>query len=358
MAVNLSDADFQLINDLVKVPGVPGRESLVAEVIKQALPKTGWDIHVDPVGNLTARKPGPGKKILFLAHMDEVGLIVQRITPNGFLKIERLGGMSLHALAGCSLDLWTDRGRLDALVGVEAAHLANGKSQSFSSQDLYIDIGCSSKDEASALGVKIGDALTWKCDLSILAGRRIRGKALDDRLGCYSLIKLANELLDEDLNLDVTLGFVVQEESMILEAGPVVNQIKPDVVIGVDGTLPFDTPDVEGQQCDITLGNGPCVKLMDAIRGKTAYLPNWALSKAIMNFLEAQALSFQPEIIVGLSTAMSLVPLMNKGIKTAALSLPIRYHHSAVEVADLNDLANLIYLLKQLLINEDVKVYY
>ena len=355
MGIRLTDADFQLIKTLVATPGVPGRESLVAEVIKNSLPKTGWEIHVDPIGNLTARKPGPGKKILFLAHMDEVGLIVQRIKPDGFLKIERLGGISQHALIGSSLDLWTDHGRLDALVGSEAAHLTNGNPNACSNQDFFIDIGCSSKEEVLSLGVKIGDALTWKSDLCFLAGRRIRGKALDNRLGCFALIKLANLLANEDINMDLTLGFVVQEESMILEAAPVVNQVKPDVVIGVDGTLPFDTPDVEGQQSEINLGKGTCIKLMDAIRGKLAYLPNWELTKAIIQFMDDQALPYQPEIVTGLSTAVSLVPLMNKGIKTAALSLPIRYHHSAVEVADLNDLENLIHLMQLIVENDVVK---
>lgn len=354
MDAKLTDADFQLIKTLVSTPGVSGRESLVAEVIINALPKTGWEFHVDTIGNLTARKPGPGKKILYLAHMDEVGLIVRRITPNGYLKIERLGGISLHTLIGSSLDLWTDRGRLDALVGAQAAHLVNGNPNSCSSQDIFVDIGCASQEEVLTLGVRIGDALTWKSDFCFLAGRRIRGKALDNRLGCFSLIKLANLLANEDINMDLTLAFVVQEESMILESAPVINQIDPDVVIGVDGTLPFDTPDVEGQQSDINLGKGPCIKLMDAIRGKIAYLPNWELTKAITQFMEEQALPYQPEIVIGLSTAVSLVPLMNKGIKTAALSLPIRYHHSAVEVADLNDLENLIHLMRLLLIKNVV----
>lgn len=349
MISKLTDEDFQLIRALVETPGVPGRESLVSQVIQTSLPRTGWETCVDAIGNLTARKPGPGKKILFLAHMDEVGLIVRRITPDGYLKIERLGGISVHTLLGCALDLWTDIGRLDALVGAEPAHLVNGNSKCISYDDMFIDIGCSSKEEALSLGVHIGDVLTWKSELCLLAGRRIRGKALDNRLGCFALIKLANLLTDEDIDADVTLAFVVQEESMIFESGPVINQCDPDIVIGVDGTLPFDSPDVRDQQSEINLGKGPCIKLMDAIRGKISYLPNWDLTKALMRFMEEQGLSYQPEIVIGLSTAVSLVPFMNKGIKTAGLSLPIRYHHSAVEVADLHDLESLINLMYLLL---------
>lgn len=352
MADKFVARDIALIKTLVNTPGVSGRESLVADVIKDALPQTGWQIAVDAIGNLTARKPGDGKRILFIAHMDEVGLIVRRITRDGFLKIERLGGISLHTLPGSALDLWTDQGRIDALVGAEAAHLVNGNSQALASDALFVDIGASSEEEVRSLGVNIGDALTWKSDLCMLPHDRIRGKALDDRLGCFALIKLAEMFADEALDADITLGFVVQEESMTFEAAPIIHSIDPEIVIGVDGTLPFDTPDVDEPQSDIQLGKGPCVKLMDAIRGKTAYLPDWNLTKAIISFLDGKGYPYQSEIVVGLSTALSLVPFMNNGISTACLSLPIRYHHSAVEMADLNDLEHLINFLWALLVND------
>lgn len=352
MIDEISTKDIAIIKLLVDTPGVSGREFLVANVIKEALPKTGWQIRTDAIGNLTARKPGEGKKILFIAHMDEVGLIVRRITPDGFLKVERLGGISLHTLPGSALDLWTDDGCLNALVSALPAHLVNGNAYSLSSEYLFVDIGASSKDEALFLGVNIGDALTWKSDLCVLPGHRIRGKALDDRLGCFALIKLATMLAENEVNADITLAFVVQEESMILESAPVVHELKPDIVIGVDGTLPFDTPEIDEPQCEITLGQGPCIKLMDAIRGKTAYLPNWDLTKKMIKFIGDQGFPYQPEVVIGLSTALSLVPFMNMGIQTACLSLPIRYHHSAVEMADFRDLENMIKIMQALLVND------
>jgi endoglucanase len=347
----LNAHDFDLIKTLVDTPGVSGRECRVADVIKASLPQTGWLVDVDAIGNLTARKAGKGKKILLIAHMDEVGLIVRRITPDGFLKIERLGGISVHTLPGSAMDLWTDEDRLDALIGAEPAHLVNGNSPSLTSEDLFVDVGASSQDEVRSLGVNVGDVLTWRSQLCRLTDQRIRGKALDDRLGCFALIKLAELLETEEIDADLTLAFVVQEESMIFEAAPIIQRVEPDIVIGVDGTLPFDTPDIKEWQSEINLGKGPCIKLMDAIRGKSAYLPDWALTKDIIRYMDAKGLPYQREVVIGLSTALSMVPFMSTGIKTASLSLPIRYHHSAVEVADLNDLSKLINLLLALLRN-------
>jgi len=350
MGIELTERDFELIENLINTPGVSGRESRVADVIEAALPKTGWVINRDPVGNLTSRKGGKGKSVLLISHMDEVGLIVRRITPDGFLKVERLGGISVHTLPGSAIDLWTNNGRLDALVGAEPAHLINGNASSFSIENVFVDVGASSKAEVLEMGVNVGDVMTWKSEPAVLNGDRIRGKALDDRLGCFALVKLAELLGSLKVDTDITLGFVVQEESMVFESAPIVNQINPDFVIGVDGTLPFDTPDVREPQNETYLGMGPCIKLMDAIRGKSAYLPDWELSQMIMRFMDEQKLPYQREIVIGLSTALSLVPFMNQGIKTAAVSLPIRYHHSAVELADLQDLTQLITLLKVMLV--------
>lgn len=350
MSIELTEKDFALIEALVTTPGVSGRESHVADVIEAALPSAGWVTRRDPVGNLTARKVGKGKKVLLIAHMDEVGLIVRRITPDGFLKVERLGGISVHTLLGSALDLWTENGRLDALVGAEPAHLVNGTAASNAIEDVFVDVGASSKAEVLAMGINVGDVMTWKSQPCVLKGGRIRGKALDDRLGCFALIKLAELLSSRETDADITLGFVVQEESMVFESAPIVHQLNFDVVIGVDGSLPFDTPDIKEPQSEIHLGGGPCIKLMDAIRGKSAYLPSWDLTRKIMRFMDDQSLPYQREIVIGLSTALSLVPFMNTGIQTAAVSLPIRYHHSAVELADVKDLVHLLDLLQALLI--------
>lgn len=346
MAIKLQEQDFDLIKSLVTTPGLPGREALITEKISQAIPSSGWEINQDPVGNLTARKSGQGKKLLFIAHMDEVGLIVRRITDDGFLKVERLGGIGVHVLPGSSMELWTSKGKsLEALVGAPSAHLVNGRSQDIEIEDLYIDIGAHSKEEARALGVNIGDGLTWKSDLQLLNGTRIRGKALDDRLGCFALIKVATLLGDIEQDYDIMVAFVVQEEAMLLEAAPIVRVFEPDIVIGVDGTLPFDTPDIDEPQSDLFLGKGPCIKLMDAIRGKIAYLPSWDLTRTIIRYMDESGFVYQPEVVIGLSTAVSLVPFMNSGVKTACFSLPIRYHHSAVELADVYDLERLIEIM-------------
>lgn len=119
----MTDLDFDLLKGLTGTPGLPGREAQVAELIRANLPAQDWQVHTDPLGNVVAHLagvadlPGKGEKILLIAHMDEVGLLVRRITPDGFLKVERLGGMGIRSLPGSTLDLWTAQGPLPARWG-------------------------------------------------------------------------------------------------------------------------------------------------------------------------------------------------------------------------------------------------
>jgi len=340
----VAEMNIDLLAQLTSTPGLPGRESKVAQIIRSSLPDSSWIMHSDPLGNLIAHLPGDGKKVLLIAHMDEVGLIVRRITNDGFLLVERLGGISLRALPGARLDLWTKHGSIPAYAGILPAHLDS--EQLTHLNDLYIDIGTTSQTEAENIGVRIGDGLTWSPHLEQQDSGLIVGKALDDRLGCLALLSLAGKLQVNNIPNNLYLAFVVQEETGLMGGVPVINSIAPDIVIGVDGTLAFDTPDLKDQQCDIRLGNGPTIKLMDAIRGKTgSYLPNWKLAERFRKLAEETGVPLQAEVITGLSTAITPVPFAAKGVRTVALSLPIRYHHSPIETAHVSDTAGLINLL-------------
>ena len=337
-----------LLEKLTDVPGVSGREQLVANVIRQNLPSE-FDIFQDPLGNLVAHRPGSGPKVMLVSHMDEVGLMVQRISPQGFLLVERIGGISVRALPGSRMDLWTDLGRLPAQIGVLPGHLDHRGPTDLSK--LYVDIGAESDQAAVDKGVQIGDVLTWHNDFQYIAPSYISSKALDDRLGCFALLSLVHELAKTALHNDLFLAFVTQEETMLSGGLPVIHRYKPDIVIGVDGTLSFDTPDTLGMQSDIVLGKGPVLKWMDAIRGKqAAFVPDVALNRQIRQIAKENNISLQHEVVTGISTAVTPIPYQELGIRTAQLSLPIRFHHTPIESANLKDVDSLISLLQEVLI--------
>ena len=175
--ISAQDLQRAWLAELTAAPGLPGREQPVADCLRRRLPP-GWETHTDALGNLTALRPGAGPRVMLAAHMDEVGLIVRSITADGFLRVERLGGTSARALPGSRLTLWTETGRLAAAVGLPPAHLDGGKPLPL--EELFIDIGARSAQEAAQWGVQEGDGLTWDGPLQALGGTRVQAKALDD----------------------------------------------------------------------------------------------------------------------------------------------------------------------------------
>ena len=337
-----------LLGRLVEIPGLPGREGQVADFIQASMPAHASDYSLDRLGNLIVHIPGKGKRVMLVAHMDEVGLIVQRILPNGFLRVERMGGFSLRALPGSRLSLWTSKGCIPAIAGILPKHLdTDTPIEDFSR--IYIDIGATSDSEAKAMGVFPGDVLTWDSPLRSLGNLKISGKALDDRLGCYILIQLAEMIKPENLNCDLYLVFTVQEETALMGGIPTANSISPEIIIGMDGGFSFDTPDLDGKQCELALGKGPAIKWMDAIRGKlAAFVPNRELAVLIRNISQENSIPLQDEIVVGMSTAISPMVYASQGSAAAAISVPIRYHHTPNETADIRDIKNTILLLKKI----------
>jgi putative aminopeptidase FrvX len=337
--------DISLLEELLAAPGLPGREGAVADVIEAAVPAASWRCRRDALGNLVAHLPGKGKKIILLAHMDSVGLIVYRITPAGFLTVERMGGMNVQAMPGSPVQVWTEKGQAPGVVGILPQHLDNGSPYEIA--ELFIDIGATSRQEAQDMGVRAGDGVTWAGPLQRLGRNRISGKYLDDRLGCLVLIQIARLFDKQAPDCDLSLAFVVQEETTLMGGVPVINHIQPDLVIGVDGTLAFDTPDIAGQQSEIVLGQGPAIKWMDKIPGKgLSYVPDRDTAVQMRSLAARNNLPLQDEVVVGLSTALNPLPYAVNGIRTLGLSLPIRYHHAPSETADLRDVEALVHLLE------------
>lgn len=343
----ISDNDIELIKQLTEIPGLSGREKPVADFIYSKLISSGWEVSKDRLNNVLAKKSGIGPHIMFIAHIDEVGMMVRKITDDGFVLVHRVGGLNPVSVSGRKFDLWTGKGKVSAFCGTLPPHFA-GKQPVPEIENLYLDVCAETRQEVHDLGIRVGDGITSNSEFEHI-GHRICGKALDDRIGCFIMLKLI-EMINNlgSVRNPVTMAFVSLEETMTLETAPVIRQCSPDIVIGIDGTLPFDTPDIPDKQCDITLGKGFSIKWMDAIRGKAAYYPDWNLMKVIIDFAEKNDISFQSEVVVGICNALSPVAFMNQGVSTVSFSIPIRYHHSGYEMADIRDIQSLLSFISNL----------
>ncbi|WP_251555212.1 M42 family metallopeptidase [Neobacillus muris] len=343
-----------LIKDLTSLSAVSSREDPVIQYMVPFFQKYGDIVEVDTLGNVTCsfltHHPHAKKAIIF-AHMDEIGFIVRKIEDNGFLRVDRIGGVHVNVLPGLRVDVLGRKGTLPGLIGITSHHFTapESKGKIPSPSQLYVDIGAKSKKQAIEMGVNVGSFITYHADFMELPNEMAANKSMDNRAACAVLLKLSEELnvLKEDLQWDIHIVACVQEEFNIRGIMPVIQKISPDVSIGIDVTPACDTPDMQGIS-DVTLGGGPAFTFMNFHgRGTLAgVLPDERLLHQLLTVAEENGIDYQREVAIGVITENAFISFSGLGVATANLSIPTRYTHTPIETINLQDVTGVIEILK------------
>lgn len=315
-------ADFKLLEKLCTARGISGQEQTVRNLILDEIKPYADQITVDPLGNLLVFKKGAGRagtKLMFSAHMDEVGFIVTHITEDGFLKVAPVGGIDKRVIPGKQV-LVGEKG-LPGVIGIQPIHLSKDdeREKALNFDQISIDIGAVSREDALH-HVSLGDMVTFSSVFD-LSGGMVKSKAIDDRAGCTLLI----ELLKEELPFDLYFAFVVQEEVGCRGAKAAAYTIAPEACIVVESTTAADIAGVEEEKKVCHVGRGAVVSFMDR---STIYdreyfrLAQQAGQKAGAKVQVKQA-------VAGGNDA-GAIHVSRGGVRTIAVSLPCRYLHSAV----------------------------
>lgn len=323
------------MKDLVKILtesyGPSGNEEKIRNVIKELVEPYGDETKIDAMGNLIVRKKGPGKKLMFAAHMDEIGLIVTNIDEKGFIRFSNIGGVSPHVLLGERVIF--ENGTV-GVIGVEKLE----DIKELKMKRLFIDIGASSKEEAMEK-VNIGDMATYYRECTFL-GKSISAKSLDDRAGCAVLIKALKEV--KNPKYDLYFVFTTQEEVGTRGARTSAYAIEPDLAIAVDVTLCGDTP--EGEKIAVELGKGPAVKIKDM-----SVLSHPEVKQLLIDTAEKNKIPYQKEVLDLGGTDAGAIHLTKEGVPSGGIAIPTRYVHTPSEMVNLDDLENTVKLILALI---------
>jgi endoglucanase len=279
--------------------------------------------------------------------MDEIGFIVKGIEPNGYLRFDRIGGAG-DALLSCRK---VDVNGCFGLIGSVSGHLGSAEQLGRVTplKELYIDVGASSAEQVSAMGIRIGDPVSFVGELAEFAGGdRVCGKGMDDRAGLAILIQVLSELRDEVPYGSVYAVATVLEQVGHRGASMVAYRIRPDYAIAIDGVPAGDTPDLSTtKDIPCTMGNGAVVLLATStgevnVRGNIAH-------PAMKRLLLAAAgdrvpYQFATTINRG-STEAGLVHMSRDGIPAISVGVPRRYSYSPHEMIDLGDAAAAVSLI-------------
>ena len=329
----------ELIKALCTERGISGDEARVRTLIEKHL-SDKCTLTVDPLGNLIAVKSGkkPNKKMVFFAHMDEVGLLITQITDEGLLKFSPIG-VEASVLHGRRVRIGDA-----AVLGVIGAkvwhHLETAERDAELKADgLYIDIGASSKDEAASV-VSPGDAATFDEPFCVFGEGYLLSRALDDRIGCALLITL----LSSECPWEITGVFTCGEESSLFGATAAAYATAPEIAVIIEATTAGDVEGVSGDRIVCSLNKGPVVSFAD--KGTLYDRELYALA---FNIAKEKGIAIQTKEGIFGGNEARVVTRSGVGVKTMAVSVPCRYLHSASCMAAMADVVSTKGLLFALL---------
>ena len=320
--------------------GVSSWENEVRAHLRARAEKAHADsIRVDGMGSLIVHKKGKrpgGVKLMLCAHMDEVGLMITKITDEGYLKLDTVGGIDRRVLIGKPVAV--GRSGVPGVIGLKAIHLTTQAERRTVPplEQFYIDIGAGTRAEAEKV-THVGDLAAFVSDCVEFGDHMLKAKAIDDRVGCAVMA----ELMERDLPMDCTFAFTVQEEVGTRGAFGAAFSEKPDIALILEGTTAADSPTVPEHKRVCGPGGGPVVPYMD---GGTIY--DRKLFELLRDLAEENGLPWQTKEYVSGGTDARAVQRSRSGVRVAAISAAVRYLHAPSSVASLRDIDNMYALTR------------
>jgi putative aminopeptidase FrvX len=312
------------------------------------------EVSVDNLGNVVGILKGArytDYRLMLQAHMDELGLIVRNITEDGFLRIERVGGIPEKSLLGQRVDVMTDDGQLiPGYVGAKSHHITSPdeKYKVPGVHDMFIDVGLTSRLEVEQAGVQVGDPVTYHPNFHRFGDGMVCSKALDNRVGVFVFLEVLKSFTKKRPPCTMVFSFTVLEEFSIRGSLPTVTATQPDAILSLDITLATDTP-IDKPLHPVAMRKGPAIKMMD-FHGRGT-LGGLFSSPKLRRFIETIAkqenIPLQREVIVGVITDPAFqLYLGDKGYVIAGLSIPHRYSHASIQMCHEVDIAQTIRLVE------------
>ena len=345
----------EILKELSEAFGISGYEENVIDLLKKHFGDR-VSISRDRIGSVIARKDGTSErpKIMFSAHMDEIGFMVKEITKEGFIKFLPIGGWWAGNIPGMKVRIRTKKGGdIPGIVGLKPIHELTPEERKKLPEikDMYIDVGGAKGFKTKEkLGIRPGDPIVPEGSFERMAnGNLLIGKAWDDRVGCALLVSLLDSIANDEHPNTVYLVGSVQEEVGLRGARTSAFAVEPDIGFALDVSLSRDTPGNDGEAAE-RLGGGASVLVYDS-----TMIPHVKLREFVCDLAEANKIPFHLTSIRG-GYDTGTIHLTKFGVPCLALGVPTRYVHSGSSVISLEDYDNVLKLITLIVKSLDEKV--
>jgi putative aminopeptidase FrvX len=337
------DTTEKFLKTLTETDGVPGYEEEIRALLRGFMEPLG-EISQDKLGSLICRQPGDGPKVMLAGHMDEIGFMITHITKDGFLRFVQLGGWWDQVLLGHRVVIKTRKGEVTGVIGAKPPHIVDPEERKkvVKKDQMYIDIGATSKEEVEEAGIRSGDPAVPQADFAVMAnGKSLLSKAFDNRVGCAIAIDALRHFQNSDHPNDLYGVATVMEEVGLRGARTSAHAIDPDVAIILEVDIAGDVPGIRPEQSKATLGKGPTIILFD--RGM---IPNLKLRDLFIDTAAELEIPLQLSgYTVGGSTDGAAIHLHGTGVPTVVIGVASRHIHSHGSIIHRDDYENAVKLV-------------
>ena len=332
-----------LLQELTETHSISGHEDEVRAIFVDELEGCG-ELSADRNGSVFCETGEDGPRVLVAGHMDEVGFLVQNITPDGFIQFLAIGGWWEHNLLSQRVEILTRGG--EKILGVVASRPPHflpeaQRRQVMTIDQMFIDVGAESlRDVVENFGISLGDPIAPVSAFTAM-GREdyFMAKAFDNRVGMAGVIQ-AGQILAQSAHLNrLILCGTVQEEVGLRGAKTAANFAKPDVAVILEGPPADDTPGFARSDCQGRLGGGVQIRLFDP-----SAITNPRLARLAIETAREEGIPYQVTVRRSGGTDAGSFHVANEGVPSIVLGVPARYIHSHNAIIDLNDYLQMVAL--------------
>ncbi len=344
--VHAADRSEALLAELANAAGPPGFEEPVRAIMVKHLRPLADKISYDGLGSVIAQHGSSGPRIMLDAHMDELGGVVRRVTPQGFLTMQMLGGWLDQALPDQRWLIIGSKGPVKAVTGIRDIHVvpADERTKVYPRDTMFLDVGARTAAEVAALGIGPGDPVVPDAPFEVLANQRYLGKAWDDRVGLAVVIEAMRRLKASGHPNQLFVAATVQEEVGLRGARTSADIIKPDIGIAIEGGITGDSPGRNPEETQAVLGGGPGIFLYDS-----SAIPNRKLVALVRKSAADLGIPLQLDLVQGYGDDSAEIQKSNGGVPTVNLVVPARYTHAHNGIIDRKDFDGMVDLVVRLI---------
>ncbi|HJT53000.1 MAG TPA: M42 family metallopeptidase [Candidatus Angelobacter sp.] len=347
------DDTVKLLQSLADAAGPSGFEEPVRKIMFERMKPLSGKISYDGLGSVIAVQGNAGPRIMVDAHMDELGGVIRRVTADGYLTMQMLGGWFDQALVDQRWTIIGSKGPVRAVTGIRDIHIvpADERNKVFPRDSLFLDVGAKNAAEVAALGLEPGDPVAPDAPFEVLNGtQNYLGKGWDDRVGCAVLIAAMQKLAHATHPNQIFWVATVQEEVGLRGAHTASDVVKPEIGIAIEGGVTRDAPGVRPEEAQELLGGGPAIFLYDS-----SELPNRKFVTLIKQVARQKNIPLQTDLIQGYGDDSAEIQKSNGGVPTVNLVVPVRYTHAHNGIMNRGDFDKVVDLVVAILESLDAK---